>query len=119
LAAVIVRIAVSGPTSECVRLWNAPDNAAVRGRVAAKEYRHAALTTYNAGGEAGRVCYVAMLDNASQTGGVFVIWPGNLFDNGVLHDYAAPFSMDEGYLRHRLSRDPTLVVAGNGRLAEP
>jgi hypothetical protein len=118
LAAVIVLIGASGPDRECVRLWNAPDNAAVRTRVAAEGYRHAALTAYNAGGEAGRACYVSLLKNTSKAGGTFVIWPDNLFENGALHDYAGPFSVDEGYEGHRLSRDPTLVVTGKGRLAE-
>jgi len=118
LAAVIVLVAASGPARECVRLWNAPDNAAVRVRVAAGAYRHASLTAYNAGGEPGRVCYVSLLNNASSTGGTFVIWPGNLFDNGALHNYAGPFSVDEGYEGHRLSREPTLVVTGKGRLAD-
>lgn len=118
LAVVIVLISASGAARECVRLWNAPDNAAVRAMVATDEYRHAALTAYNAGGEASRVCYVAMLDDTSQTGGIFVISPDNLFDNGVLHDYAGPFSRDEGYLGHRLSREPTLVVSGTGGLTD-
>jgi hypothetical protein len=118
LAAVVVLIEASGPDPACVRLWNAPDNAAVRARVAAEGYRRAALTAYNAGGEPGRVCYVSLLRDTSKTGGTFVIWPDNLFDNGALHDYAGPFSMDEGYEGHRLSRDPTLVVTGKGRLAE-
>ena len=118
LAAVIVLIEAAGPDRECVRLWNAPDNAAVRARVAAEGYRRAALTAYNAGGEPGRVCYVTLFKNTSKTGGTFVIWPDNLFDNGALHDYAGPFSEDEGYEGHRLSRDPTLGVTGKGRLAE-
>jgi hypothetical protein len=118
LAAVVVLIEASGPDPACVRLWNAPDNAAVRARVAAEGYRRAALTAYNASGEPGRVCYVSLLKDTSKTGGTFVIWPDNLFDNGTLHDYAGAFSVDEGYEGHRLSRDPTLVVTGNGRLAE-
>jgi hypothetical protein len=118
LAAVVVLIEASGPNPACVRLWNAPDNAAVRTRVAAQGYRHAALTAYDAGGEPGRVCYVSLLKDTSKTGGTFVIWPDNLFDNGALHDYAGPFSVDEGYEGHRLSRDPSLVVTGKGLLAE-
>ena len=118
LAAVVVLIEASGQDRECVRLWNAPDNAAVRARVAEEGYRHAALTAYNAGGEPGQACYVSLLDNASSTGGTFVIWPDNLFDNGALHDYAGPFSEDEGYEGHRLSREPTLVVTERGRLAK-
>jgi hypothetical protein len=118
LAAVIVLIEASGPDRECVHLWNAPDNAAVRVRVAEEGYRSAALTAYNAGGEAGRVCYLTLLKDTRKTGDTFVIWPDNLFENGALHDYAGPFSEDEGYEGHRLSRDPTLVVTGKGRLAE-
>ena len=116
LGVAIVFIAASGPARECVRLWNAPDNASVRAAVAAEGYRHAALTAYNAGGEPGRVCYVTMLHNTSQTGGTFVIWPANLFDNGAPHDYAGPFFRGVGYLGHRLSRDPTLAVSREGRL---
>jgi hypothetical protein len=118
LAAVIVLIEASGPDRDCVRLWNAPDNAVVRATVAAEGYRRAALTAYNAGGEPGRVCYVTLLKDTSKTGGTFVIWPDNLFENGALHDYAGPFSDEEGYEGHRLSREPTLVVTGKGRLAE-
>jgi hypothetical protein len=118
LAAAVVLIEASGPDPACVRLWNAPDNAAVRARVAAEGYRRAALTAYDAGGEPGRVCYVSLLKHTSKTGGTFVIWPDNLFDNGALHDYAGPFSVDEGYEGHRLSRDPTLVVTGKGHLTE-
>jgi hypothetical protein len=118
LAAVVVLIEASGPDPACVRLWNAPDNAAVRARVAEAGYRRAALTAYNAGGEPGRVCYLTLLKDTSKTGGTFVIWPDNLFENGALHDYAGPVSEDEGYEGHRLSRDPTLVVTGKGRLAE-
>ena len=118
LAAVIVLIEASGPDRECVRLWNAPDNAAVRARAAAEGYRRAALTAYNAGGEPGRVCYVTLLQEHQQTGGTFVIWPDNLFANGALHDYAGPVSEDEGYGGHPLSREPTLVVTERGRLAK-
>lgn len=118
LAAVVVLIEASAPDRECVRLWNAPDNAAVRARVAEEGYRRAALTAYDAGGEPGRVCYVTLLRNTSKTGRTFVIWPDNLFDNGALHDYAGPFSNDEGYEGHPLSREPTLVVTEKGRLAE-
>jgi hypothetical protein len=118
LAAVIVLIAASGPNRECVHLWNAPDNAVVRARVAAKGYRRAALTAYNPGGDPGRVCYVTLLKDASKTGGTFVIWPDNLFDNGALHDYAGPFSEDEGYAGHPLSREPTFAITREGRLFE-
>ena len=118
LAAVIVLIEASGPDRECVRLWNAPDNAAVRARAAAEGYRRAALTAYNAGGEPGRVCYATLFKNTSKTGGTFVIWPDNLFANGALHDYAGPVSEDEGYGGHPLSREPTLVVTERGRLAK-
>ena len=118
LLVVIVVVAVTSPARECVNLWNAPDNAAVRARVAGEGYRRAALTAYNAGGEPGRVCYVSLLKDTSTAGGTFVIWPANLFDNGELHDYAGPFTGAEGYGGHRLSREPTLVVTGTGRLAE-
>ena len=118
LAALIALTKASGLDRECVRLWNAPDNAAIRARVAAEGFRRAALTAYNAGGEPGRVCYVSLLTDTSKTGGTFVIWPANLFDNGALHDYSGPFSEDEGYEGHRLSREPTLVVTSKGRLTE-
>ena len=118
LAAVVVLIEASRPDPGCVRLWNAPDNAAVRASIAAEGYPRAALTAYNAGGEPGRVCYVSLLKDTIKARGTFVIWPDNLFDNGALHDYAGPFSVDEGYEGHRLSRFPTLVVTGKGRLAE-
>jgi hypothetical protein len=118
LAAVIVLIEASGPDRECVHLWNAPDNAAVRAGVAAEGYRRAALTSYDAGGEPSRVCYVTLLKNTGKTGGTFVIWPGNLFDNGALHDYAGPFSENEGYEGHPLSREPTLAIMEDGRLIE-
>ena len=115
---MIVLIEASGPDRECVHLWNAPDNAVVRARVAEEGYRRAALTAYNAGGEPGRVCYVTLLEDTSKTGGTFVIWPGNLFDNGALHDYAGPFSEDEGYEGHPLSREPTFAITEDGRLFE-
>jgi hypothetical protein len=118
LAAVTLLIEASGPDRECVHLWNAPDNAAVRARVTAKGYGRAALTAYNAGEEPGRVCYVTLLKDTSKTGGTFVIWPGNLFDNGALHDYAGPFSEEEGYEGHPLSEEPALAITRDGRLFE-
>jgi hypothetical protein len=103
-------------TKECVGLWNAPDNAAVRATVAAEGYRHAALTAYTAEGEPGRVCCVTMLDSTGEPRGSFVIWPDNLFDNGSLHDYAGPFFEDEGYMSRPLSRDPILAVSDDGHI---
>jgi hypothetical protein len=62
------------------------------------------------------VCYVTILDGLGEPRGTFVIWPDNLFDNGVLHDYAGPFSEDDGYMRHRLNQEPTLTVSDDGRI---
>lgn len=115
LLVVIVVMAVTSPTKGCVRLWNAPDNAAVRAAITAKAYRRAALTAYSVEGP-GRVCYVTMLDGSGTPRGSFVIWPDNLFDNGALHDYAGPFSLEQGYLGHPLSRSPALTVTDDGRV---
>jgi hypothetical protein len=116
LLGIIVVMAVTSPAKECVALWNASDNAAVRATVAAEGYRHAALTAYTAEGEAGRACYVTMLDRGGEPQGSFVIWPDNLFDNGSLHDYAGPFFEDQGYMSHALDWHPTLAVFDDGRI---
>jgi hypothetical protein len=116
LIVILFVTAVTSPARACIDLWNASDNAAVRGTVAAEGYRHAALNAYTAEGEAGRACYVTMLDRTGEPQGSFVIWPDNLFDNGALHDYAGPFFEEEGYMSHLLSRDPILAVSDNGHI---
>jgi hypothetical protein len=115
LIVFFVVIAVTSPAKECVALWNAPDNAAVRATAATEGYGRAALTAYSVEGP-GRVCYVTMLDRTGGPQGSFVIWPENLFDNGSIHDYAGPFFEAEGYMGHPLERDPTLAVFDDGRI---
>ena len=102
LAAVIVLIEASGQTGSVFASGTRPITPRSERELREEGYRYAALTAYKAGGEPGRVCYVSLLKNTSKSGGTFVIWPDNLFDNGALHDYAGPFSVDEGYGGHRL-----------------
>jgi hypothetical protein len=88
----------------CLDLWNEPDNAAVRSQVAAAGFESAGMTSDAVEGP-GRVCYVTTLDQAHRARATYVIWPDNLFDNGSLHDYAGPLTLNIGYDGHAI--DPT------------
>lgn len=112
---VVVAIVSTEPTRECVRLWNAPDNASVRAAVAADVSRRAAMTAYSIDGP-GRVCYVTIQDGAGRPDDTYVIWPDNLFDNGALHDYQGPFALKQGYLGHPLNRESSLSISATGRI---
>jgi hypothetical protein len=99
----------------CLDLWNEPDNAAVRRQVVAAGFESAGITSYAVEGP-GRVCYVTLFDHAHEARTTYVIWPDNLFDNGSLHDYAGPLTLDIGYDGHAIEPTSDLTVSSNGRL---
>lgn len=117
--AVGFAVAWPPPSTVCMRLWNAHDNASVRAAVSAGGYRRAALTADVVQGEAGHVCFVTLLDHAGEPDGTFTIWPDSLFDNGALHGYAGPSDRGEAVFGIRLSRDPNLTVSDRGELGRP
>jgi hypothetical protein len=103
------------PDDTCLDLWNEPDNAAVRSRVARAGYESAGITSKTFEGP-GRVCYVTMFDNTGDARATYVIWPDNLFENGSLHDYSGPVAGKIDYDGQEIKPTPDLRVISNGRL---